>query len=289
MAKIRAFTIAELMMVVFVIAVLSGIAFSVVGSAISRGKQTSCMTNFRQALVATQMYISDYDDNLMLARYTISDRRGVEDATWVQLLLPYTNSFDVFKCPEDYSDRPESKPIFDRDLLPPDTGSRYFEDSLRSNIGYNYLYLSPMYRPRGSNEYVPLARTYSQVARVSQTIFFVDSAWDLTRAGRPTGGGNYLVIPPCRFARRIEGTFDTFPIGGDVYIPRNQSWDQSSAGEFKSYGGSYPWHSGRMTVGLGDGAARSMSPRQLTAGCSVRNGWAGLINDEDSYLWDTGG
>lgn len=288
MSAKKGFTLTELLVVMAIIAVLSAIAFPAMRLAIRRAESVNCIANMKNVLQATQLYATDYDDYLMLSRYGIESgaSQTSDDSTWVQITLPYMRNFDVFRCPADKSARPKGTQPVDGDIIPGETYSRYYEASMRTNVGYNYLYLSPLYRGRSGN-FLPYARTTTSIGNPGRTLYFVDSAWDLDRTGRPVGGGSYLVQPPCRYMRKNGQLSDTFPLGDDTelyYI--NDGWTKSNAGQFTSLGGAYPWHNGRSNVGMADGSVSTLTVNQLVAGCNVSD-LGGLIFDDASYVWDT--
>jgi prepilin-type N-terminal cleavage/methylation domain-containing protein len=57
----RAFTLVEILLVIAILAVLSGIAFAAFGPARETGRQRSCASNLRQIGIAIGLYIADYD------------------------------------------------------------------------------------------------------------------------------------------------------------------------------------------------------------------------------------
>jgi len=58
----NAFTLAELLLVVAVIAVLAGLMFSALGSAKAKARKTACISNLRQISLAVRMYADDSGD-----------------------------------------------------------------------------------------------------------------------------------------------------------------------------------------------------------------------------------
>jgi prepilin-type N-terminal cleavage/methylation domain-containing protein len=288
-SRLKGFTLVELLIVFAIILVLAGILYPVFSAAKASARQTTCQSNFRQAQLATAMYLVDYEERMMPVNHQpATPANSRNDRTWVQLILPYLKSFSIFRCPSDYGKRPAPEATFDQDLVPGDTDSRYYSASLRSNVGYNYLYLAPIYLDRG-RVWTASPRTTTEVADPSRTVLFADSVWDLDKQGQPFGGGSWLVLPPCRYSLLSNKKFDTFKVGGndEVYTP-NKYWgwsvgDRSSASQ---YGFTWPWHEGHTTIMHLDGHVKGRTPLQLTIGCSLRDKWGGIIQNSADYLWD---
>ncbi|HVL38116.1 MAG TPA: DUF1559 domain-containing protein [Fimbriimonadaceae bacterium] len=285
----RAYTLIELLVVLAIITVLASLLLPVFATARAAAQRTTCASNMKQAHMATLLYTSDYDDRLMPMNHLPGGiGNSGNDRTWAQLILPYMRSFQLFRCPSDYGARPKPESTFDQDLVPGDTDSRYFSASMRSNIGYNYLYLAPVMRYQlGPWQVSP--RSISQIA-TSETILFVDTVWDRRPDGTPYGGGNWLVAPPCRYARVNGIAIDSFGggRGTSIYLPdqHREGWKVHNPNSGMVYGGAWPWHEGRMnTVRIG-GNVKSIAPPELSAGCEVRPGWQGRITDPSAYLWD---
>jgi prepilin-type processing-associated H-X9-DG protein len=238
-----------------------------------------------QAHSAMQLYLGDYDDHFTPVNYEPGQAPDPKyDRTWVQLLLPYARSISIFTCPADYGARPKAEGTFDEDLPPSDTYARFYSESLRSDMGFNYIYLSPVVQQ--GDRWVSAPRSATDVADPAKTIMFVDSVWGRDQGGVPLGGGSWLVLPPCRFALSGSSTIDTFRINGNFYAP-SLGWSGTTTSQFV-YGGSWPWHSGRMNVTRVDGSIRSVTPDELGAGCNVQPSWDGYISDPSSYMWALG-
>lgn len=60
----RAFTLIELLVVIAIIAILAAILFPVFAQAKEAAKKTQCVSNTKQATLASLMYANDYDDTL---------------------------------------------------------------------------------------------------------------------------------------------------------------------------------------------------------------------------------
>ncbi len=70
----RAFTLIELLAVIAIIAILAAILFPVFGQAKESAKKAACLSNLKQVALAFNMYITDFDDMLPAAQYSVSSR-----------------------------------------------------------------------------------------------------------------------------------------------------------------------------------------------------------------------
>jgi prepilin-type N-terminal cleavage/methylation domain-containing protein len=288
----RAFSLLELLVVLAIITLIASVVFPVLTTARAAAKKTACVSNFKQAIFATTLYISDYEQRYMPANYQPGpDNNSRTDRTWVQLVMPYVRDFRIFRCPADETDRPRREATFDQDLVPGDTYSQYYTASLRTNLGYNYVYFSPMYR-RSSDWYVQ-PRSESEVLGPQNTLLFIDSKWN--KVGAPTepqGGGSYLVVPPCRYEETPAGArLDTFRVGSDpsvveVFTQGISGWKVDQKDDPLVYGGAWAWHSGLITVARADGSIKVVPPAGLAVGCDPKPDWQGLIQNPETYLWD---
>jgi len=282
----RAFTLPELLVVSAILIVMAGILAPVVLASRAAGLKTVCILHFRDAALATQLYTTDYDDRFMPPNYQLGmSETSKTDKTWVQLLLPYIGSFDIFRCPADPGARPRLDTSFDQDLVPGDTYSEYYTASLRSNIGYNYVYLAPVVKL--SNSWVAESKTTTQVA--SNSLLFADSVWAVDANGHPTGGGRWLVNPPCRYEVDESGRkTDTFRDGssGGAIFTYDGGWQPGDADSPMRYGGAWPFHMERINIARLDGGVNSVSPAQYSVGCDVEPNWDGFITDSGAYIWN---
>jgi prepilin-type N-terminal cleavage/methylation domain-containing protein len=280
----RAFTIAELLVVLGIVAILAAILFPVFRSAKASALKTVCISNFRQATLASQMYLDDYNDVFMLVNYDVASINNPEkDRTWVQLLMPYTKDLNLFICPGDYGSRPTTG-LFDPDLVVGDPYKKFYSASLRSNLGYNYLYYCPVFQSGG--RWVIRPNNVSQIVETSQSILYVDSVYERTTGGVPTGGGSYIVIPPCRYGRVGTVMTDTFNLNSATIFSPSQGWVVSNSNSTFRYGLAWPWHLEKLNVARLNGSAVSMPVERLGEGCDVRDHWSGLVVDFSKYPWD---
>lgn len=74
---------------IFVVPVLAAILFPVFAQAREKARQTSCMSNLKQAALANSMYVQDYDELLPMA------------SNWQEDMIPYVKNEKIFYCPAD--------------------------------------------------------------------------------------------------------------------------------------------------------------------------------------------
>jgi prepilin-type processing-associated H-X9-DG protein len=155
--------------------------------------------------------------------------------------------------------------------------------SLKSDIGFNYIYLSPIYLEGTKWVATPVSST--DVSDPSRTLMYIDSVWARNNDGSPVGGGNWLVVPPCRYEGQSGSKVDTFQVAPaqDIFAAAT-GWSGDSSSPV-IYGHAWPWHSNRFNVARVDGSIKSVSPDELTSGCQVQPQWAGLIVNPDQYIW----
>ncbi len=290
--KASGFTLTELMVTTGVLAILAAILFPVFRAAIEAAKRTQCASNYRQLGAALAIYQSDYDDTLPPVNYKDVDYlHPGHDQTWVQTLLPYTRSFALFMCPADTGRRSGTLLAEDAGGEPVDPWSDYYLRSLRSNLGYNYLYLSPLVQLI-DGEWAAFPVKGSRVANPAGTLAFIDSVWDRSSEGQPIGGGSWVVVPPCRYTQRNGQMIDSFEFaaGTQAYFGFDPGgWQPTSSMSWLIYGGAWPWHKGRFTMMFLDGHVKNVPMEALIKGCDMLPEWEGPIVDSEEYIWDLNG
>lgn len=279
--KSSGFTLTELLVVTSVIAVIAAITFPIYRSVVNAAKRTVCINNFTAISRAMQMYTTDYDDRVPPVNYKyVSFHAGSEDRTWVQTLSPYAGDFRLFTCPSDTGRGANGTPS---------GWEGYYAASLRSNLGYNYMYFSPLVQ-NSAGVWASHPIQNSQIGNPSRTLAFIDSVWDRNETGKPVGGGSWVTVPPCRYMKLANGSVaDSFnmPQGSRSYFGFSPvGWQPTSSFSWLVYGGAWPWHSGRFTVGFADGRVDLVSMNELTAGCQFQESWKGLIDNSSAYIWD---
>lgn len=83
------FTLIELLIVIAIIAILAAILFPVFAQAREKARQTTCLSNMRQAGLGVLMYTQDYDETLPFAASNPPDLPLV---MWYDLTEPYIKS-----------------------------------------------------------------------------------------------------------------------------------------------------------------------------------------------------
>ncbi|MEN6303606.1 MAG: DUF1559 domain-containing protein [Armatimonadia bacterium] len=95
----RGFTLIELLVVIAIIAILAAILFPVFAKAREKARQSSCLSNVKQIMLAVLQYAQDYDERTPLA---YSGGTGFP-LNWndpvAGRLVPYIKNSQVWACP----------------------------------------------------------------------------------------------------------------------------------------------------------------------------------------------
>src|SRR5437588_3045887 len=82
------------------IAILAAILFPVFAQAREKARAASCLSNIKQVNLSFQMYLQDYDENMVPYRYNVNAAvYGGPRFWWPKLLDPYTKSWAIYHCP----------------------------------------------------------------------------------------------------------------------------------------------------------------------------------------------
>lgn len=170
----RGFTLIELLVVIGIIAVLAGLLLPAFGGALSRGKETKCMSNMRQIGVMTMLYADENGDrfpvsgvreftpikNAVLRKPTLfalggkNPKPGHATIHFLQAtnrpLYQYQGNENVFHCPMDKGHRARPHGI---DCPPYHEISK---PSLWDYAGSSYMYNSALYAPVDNSRVPPL-------------------------------------------------------------------------------------------------------------------------------------
>ena len=314
--RMRGFTLIELLVVIAIIAILAAILFPVFAQAREAARQINCASRFHQVARAVIMYTGDYETTQPLTQWfaSFAGQDNCNDRILAQLLMPYAKNWIVFRCPSDphatdaildaCPDDPSEQPN-------PPQCIREYRWALKTDLGYNYVYLSPIFRwSSGQPPFGNKPATDAQINKPAATVLFVDSLWWRDpRTRQPLCGGNWIVMPPCRYYRNAAGqTVDSFTIVRQECDSGRANWWYDYAGgscgmgarpacwrlqtatgwyTWMEFGGCWPWHRReRMMVAFVDGHTKPFTPSQLTVGCDARPQCGGFILNPDQYLWD---
>jgi prepilin-type N-terminal cleavage/methylation domain-containing protein len=282
------FTLVELLVTMAILGILAALLFPVMQAAKGAAYRRHCVANYHNIGLALLLYEEDYDDRVPPVNYRpVGPNNVAEDRTWVQTLLPYAGDFSLFRCPSDTGR--DGTPLTGPPVPPGESWAKYYTASLHSNLGYNYLYFSPLVEmSTGEWQAFPIQAS-SMASSPSNTIVFIDSVWNRSSTGRPYGGGSWVIVPPCRYKQTSGGTMDTFhlPLGARAYFGFSpEGWQPYSSTSWLVYGGAWPWHQSQFTIMYADGNARTVRLGDLLRGCDFDEGWRGLITAGDLYPWD---
>lgn len=313
--KPKGFTLIELLVVIAIIAILAAILFPVFAMARESARQINCTTRFGQVGRALAAYTTDYDTYQPLLQYYAlfaGGRYNPHDRVLPQLLQPYMKHWELFRCPSDPNATDEllgwvrSINRDDYQCLPGRQNQEEYNRwprekkeycwSMVAHTGYNYAYLSPIVYDDSIRQWRSNPAPLAKINKPGSTIAFADSVWLVNpNTGAGEGGGNWLVIAPCRYYEPPGGgeRIDTWTMlaGFSRWYDYGTCWELDRARGWLrlwlKFGGVWPWHkkSHANTVFV-DAHAKAFTPLQLTVGCDVAPGCAGPIRQPDQYLWD---
>jgi len=93
----KGFTLIELLVVIAIIAILAAVLFPVFAKAREKARQTSCLSNMKQIVLAFQMYVQDYDELSPLNM----DYSTPEISRWYNTLPVYIKNDQLLVCPSE--------------------------------------------------------------------------------------------------------------------------------------------------------------------------------------------
>jgi len=269
----RAFTLIELLVVIAIIAILAAILFPVFAQAREKARAISCMSNIKQVELASQMYLQDYDETMVLG-YTI-DTNSAGQSWWPLLLQPYIKTWDIYRCPD------TGDPLSIWGGGPNDWYGNWM---VFATIGYNYDVLSHF---NGDCQHAT-GHGLAVLSQPASTIAFVDSSAGTGVAGTYPAGSTIYSNPqagftdvngPLEFSRAASasapGWFTTCvwyngQLGGFDWAvaPKNPTPD------YVGFNG--PRHTGGENVGWADGHAKFLRLNALYADTNVAPGVADI-------------
>jgi prepilin-type N-terminal cleavage/methylation domain-containing protein/prepilin-type processing-associated H-X9-DG protein len=100
-----AFTLLELLVVVAVIGVLTGLLLPTLGRAREAGRSAACLGNLRQIGLSLQLYVQDYNNRLPYMRDQLLETNAVPAEDWLpgpdRALILYLGDVALLRCPSD--------------------------------------------------------------------------------------------------------------------------------------------------------------------------------------------
>jgi prepilin-type processing-associated H-X9-DG protein len=199
--------------------------------------------------------------------YTFNPAPPGYDRCWAQLVAPYVKNRDVWKCPSDpNANYGDTHDVNDQTTNDPDQID--FSRAIRTDLGFNYAYLSPF-----NADAKWIGTSLATINSPAGTIMLVDSIWNRIN-GQPQGGGNWYVQAP---SVRQSGTVYWFG-----------PWETNVDSWFR-FGGAWPWHGSgtQVDVAFVDGHQKSLNLEKLWAGLATEPwGMNPAIADTNAYLWD---
>lgn len=155
----RGFTLTELIVVIAIIALLSGIAVPLSISMIAKSREAACLANLRSIGAGIQSYLADNNQRMPVLALGRSSKSSPEPVLET-VLLPYVGSEDVFRCPAD-------KEQFSK------TGSSYNWNVTQNGLHITQLsFLGVQDRP----ETVPLVSDKESWHRSGTNFLYADSS-----------------------------------------------------------------------------------------------------------------
>jgi len=285
----KAFTLIELLVVIAIIAILAAILFPVFAQAKAAAKKAASISNFKQQGLAMIQYQADYDDAFTNAAYnnTYDANPTNPDSTPELMMQPYMKNYGILSDPMDPAgdDERATSEVIDPASRPGYVAAqRAFNIAYKSDWGLNWQFLFPM--PVINGVITMVSTTGWQVNKPVDMLLVVDSVWNRDGTGKPYGGGNEALDPPCILGPPPNG--DVRPGGpyGSYYW--YGGWNPSQPLAWNVFGGVWPWHNDKRMVicSFVDGHTKALNVSAIGVGCDVRNGWQGRITDWPKYMWD---
>jgi len=95
----KGFTLIELLVVIAIIAILAAILFPVFAKAREKARQSSCLSNVKQLMLAFQQYKQDYDERWPAMFWSGTRWEPYDSGYWGGEITPYVKNTQIFLCP----------------------------------------------------------------------------------------------------------------------------------------------------------------------------------------------
>jgi len=100
----RAFTLTELLIVIAIIAILTGILLPAFIQSRESARKVACASNLRQLGQGLMLYVQGYDDRWPSIWNGEWNARVGKQLNWAAAIFPYVRNRPVYKCPSDVLD-----------------------------------------------------------------------------------------------------------------------------------------------------------------------------------------
>lgn len=98
--KRRGFSLVEILIVIAVLAVIAGAGIPLARSAIAKSREAACLNNLRSLGVGLESYLQEHSQKLPELAAGRSSKTS-DEPVLETVLLPYLESPEAFKCPQD--------------------------------------------------------------------------------------------------------------------------------------------------------------------------------------------
>lgn len=282
----RAFTLIELLVVIAIVAILAAILFPVFAQAKVAAKGAASISNDKQIITASMIYMGDHDDmpppvGIIGEPDSPFLLNGTYYKPWSWLMLPYMKAGIIYQDPL-------------RMIEPPIAGAPdYALWSYRTHFGYAFTVHSPTISSGG---WKVSPTVHTSLGDPANTVMFLskkgrDATLDWLWVGSPIWMANLVAPTHC-------GATYTDPLvkprsicapavrwGSDGYA----SGQVPTEIEGRYTGGMAIRKAGRAIVASADGHVKSMAPAQVASGTNWTKTTPSAqirITDIKQYRWD---
>jgi prepilin-type N-terminal cleavage/methylation domain-containing protein/prepilin-type processing-associated H-X9-DG protein len=242
----KAFTLIELLVVIAIIAILAAILFPVFAQAKNAAKKTAGISNAKQLLLASQMYLNDSDDVYHLIRATVPTGNPLNWAYGSEdMLQPYMKNWDIHGDPGDGVARDDCSDPFGSKIS--FSWTHYRQDGSvddRRTFGL-HAYNHPTWTPAQARSSLSASSVGSPAATINLYPLWTTASY--------TNGYAYYRW----YTDEIGATFGPIPTYPQAL---SFTWCSASPGAGRMAIGSY---SGQSTFGFADGHVKSMQRAQI--------------------------